>query len=109
MRHTRLHTPALLALLALLLLSSCAKQGYPSGGPKDTTPPKALGTKPDNESRRFAAREFYIAFDEYVVLRSPDDNVLVSPPLAQKPEYITKGRGVLVRLKDTTSSSSRKP
>jgi hypothetical protein len=101
MRHTRLHTPALLALLALLLLSSCAKQGYPSGGPKDTAPPKALGTKPDNESRRFAASEFYIAFDEYVVLRSPDDNVLVSPPLAQKPEYITKGRGVLVRLKDT--------
>ncbi len=81
--------------------SSCAKQGYPSGGPKDIAPPVAVGTKPQNESRHFEAREFYIQFDEYVVLKNADDNVLVSPPMAQKPEYTTKGRGVLVRLKDT--------
>ena len=90
-----------LSVLSLLLLASCAKQGYPTGGPKDVTPPQALGAKPANESRHFAAREFYIQFDEYVVLKNADDNVLVSPPMAQKPEFTTKGRGVLVRLKDT--------
>ena len=99
----------LLALASLLLLvaaASCAKQGYPTGGPKDVTPPQALGTKPANESRHFAAREFYIQFDEYVVLKNADDNVLVSPPMAQKPEYTTKGRGVLVRLKDTLQANT---
>ena len=94
---------ALLCALALLLLAAtgCAKQGYPTGGPKDTAPPKVLGSTPPNESRRFAERQFYIQFDEYVVLRNADDNILVSPPLANKPEYSTKGRGVLVKLQDT--------
>ena len=94
-------TSVFFILNSLFLITSCAKQGYPSGGPKDVTPPKALDAKPANESRHFAAREFYIPFDEYVVLKNADDNVLVSPPMQQKPEYTTKGRGVLVRLKDT--------
>lgn len=83
------------------LFTGCAKQGFPTGGPKDTTPPKSVGTKPQNESRHFHANEFYIQFDEYVVLKDADDNVLVSPPMAQKPEYTTKGKGVLVKLNDT--------
>ncbi len=91
-----------LALLALpVVLSACARQGYPSGGPKDTEPPKALSTTPHNESRHFAAHQFYIQFDEYVVLKNAEQNVIVSPPMAHKPEYSTKGKGVLVRLKDT--------
>lgn len=92
--------------LSVFFLTGCAKQGYPTGGPKDTTPPKALGTKPANESRHFSARQFFIEFDEYVVLKNPDENVLVSPPLKQKAEYTTKGHGVLVRIKDTLQANT---
>lgn len=88
-------------LLALLLLSSCAKQGFPSGGPKDETPPAAVGTQPTNGSRNFDGNQFYIEFDEYVVLKDASNNVLVSPPLKHKAEYTTKGKGVLVKLNDT--------
>ena len=92
----------LLALLPLALLTaSCAKKGYPTGGPKDEAPPKALATRPPNESRHFTEKQFFIEFDEYVVLKNADANVLISPPMAQKPEFATKGKGVLVRLKDT--------
>ncbi len=87
-------------LLPLLLLG-CARQGYPTGGPKDTAPPKAVECKPHNESRQFDARQFYIAFDEYVVLKNAEQNVLVSPPLKHKAEYSVKGKGVQVRLHDT--------
>ena len=93
------HLPLLLA--AVLLFVACAKQGYPTGGPKDVAPPKVVGCKPANEGRDFAARQFFIEFDEYVVLKNADANVLISPPMAQKPEFSTKGKGVLVRLKDT--------
>ena len=94
-------------ILALsLLVTACAKQGYPTGGPKDTDPPQALGAKPLNESRHFNATEFYIQFDEYVVLKDADNNVLVSPPMAQKPEYGTKGKGVMVKLKDTLRANT---
>ena len=100
-KNSFVYTSLFFILNSLFLISSCARQGYPTGGPKDVAPPTAIGTKPTNESRSFAARQFFIEFDEYVVLKNPDENVLVSPPLSQKPEYTTKGKGVLVRLKDT--------
>ena len=88
-------------LLLALLAAACARQGYPTGGPKDETPPQALVTQPANESRHFGSQQFYIQFDEYVVLKNANENVLVSPPLKNKPEYSTKGRGVLVKINDT--------
>ncbi len=88
-------------LLFICAISSCARQGYPSGGPKDTKPPVSLGTTPANESRNFGERQFYIQFDEYVVLKNAEQNVIVSPPLTHKPEFTTKGKGVLVKIKDT--------
>ena len=91
------------AILVLLVaaIAGCAKQGYPSGGPKDEQPPKAVGTKPANESRNFDARQFSISFDEYITVKDPDNNVLVSPPMREKPEYVTKGKRLVVKLNDT--------
>lgn len=95
-------TVAILSLLAV----SCAKQGYPSGGPRDVTPPQVLSTLPDNASTRFSNNGFYIQFDEYVVLKDADNNVLVSPPMSPKPEYRTKGKGVEVKFKDTLQANT---
>ena len=91
----------LLAVAAALLAAACAKQGYPSGGPKDAAPPVVTGTEPENGTLHFDAKEFYLYFDEYVTVKDADNNILVSPPLKQKPEYTPKGRGIRVRLKDT--------
>ena len=70
-----------LLLAAFLLLHACAKQGYPTGGPKDETPPVVLGTTPANGTLNFDAKEFSIAFDEYVQVKDADNNILVSPPM----------------------------
>ena len=91
----------LVVLVLLVCAASCARQGYPSGGPKDKDAPKALGTKPLNESRNFKDNQFYIQFDEYVVLKNAEQNVIISPPMSPKPEFTTKGKGVLVKIKDT--------
>lgn len=96
-----------LFLLSLLsLISACAKQGYPSGGPKDTEAPKSVGCKPENALRNFDRQQFFIEFDEYVVLKDADNNVLVSPPLKHKAEYSTKGRGVQVKINDTLQENT---
>ena len=91
----------ILISIAFLTLYGCAKQGMPTGGPKDTEPPRILSASPANSTLNFNGDEFYIAFDEYVVLKDVENNILVSPPLKNKPEYRTKGKGVQVRLKDT--------
>ena len=87
--------------LSVFSLIGCAKQGYPSGGPRDVDPPVAVGSRPANESRNFARQGFFVEFDEYVVLKNATDNVLVSPPLKQKPDYTVKGKGVQVSWTDT--------
>lgn len=96
----------LLALLLFLFLSSCARQGYPTGGPRDIIPPLPLDTRPRNESRHFKADEFYIQFNEYVVLKNAEHNVLVSPPMKHKPEFTTKGKGILVKINDTLQENT---
>jgi len=93
-------------IVALVATSGCARQGYPTGGPKDEDPPVALKCEPDNGSRHFTADEFYVQFDEYVVLKNPTDNILVSPPMKQQPEYTTKGKGILVKIKDTLQENT---
>ena len=91
----------ILLLAALLLLGACAKQGYPSGGPRDTAPPVTQRTEPLNGTVGYSEQRFFIEFDEYVTLKDPDHNVIVSPPLANRAEFITKGHGIQVRLHDT--------
>ncbi len=88
------------------MAGGCARPGYPTGGPKDEEPPVALGCKPANGSKNIAPKEFYIQFDEYVVLKNASENVLVSPPLKNKPEFTTKGKGVLVKIKDTLQENT---
>lgn len=88
-------------LSATLLLAACAKQGMPSGGPKDVAPPVVIRTSPLNESLSFNESLFSVEFDEYVVLKDVDNNLIVSPPMNPKPEVKTKGHGIVVRLRDS--------
>ena len=89
------------ALLLSLLLAACAKQGYPEGGPVDRTPPEVLSTLPESGTRNFSEKEFSIIMDEYVNIKDANNNILVSPPMKEKPEYIVRGRKIVVRINDT--------
>ena len=82
-------------------MASCAKQGFPSGGPVDKQPPKVKGVSPKSETTNYTAKKFKIDFDEYVTMKDADNNVLISPPMKVKPEYQTKGHSVVVKLNDT--------
>ena len=93
-------------LIAGLLAGACAKQGFPSGGPKDETPPKVLGATPPSGTTGWTGKEFAILFDEYVSVKDADKNILVSPPMDTKPEYGTRGRAVVVKLKDSLRANT---
>lgn len=88
-----------LLIWAALVLSACARQGAPSGGPKDTRPPMVdtlHSTR--NYSTHFAEKRISLQFDEWVVLNNPNNQVIISPPLAKKPEITLKGKAVILRF-----------
>ncbi len=87
-------------LIASLLCSGCAKIVTPTGGPKDTTPPKVVKTEPQDGTVRFNEKQIKIYFDEFVTLNNPTENVMISPPLAKTPEYLIQGKSLVIRFKE---------
>ena len=56
---------------------------------------------PPNSMLNSNTQEFTIEFDEYVVIKDADNNILISPPMKERPDVKTKGKGIRVTIKDT--------
>ncbi|MBN1650931.1 MAG: Ig-like domain-containing protein [Bacteroidales bacterium] len=82
--------------ILLLIVVSCANPVAPTGGPKDETPPEFLGSNPVNRARNFKADKIDLVFDEFVVLKELNKHLLVSPPMRNKLDIKTKGKGVRI-------------
>lgn len=85
---------------AILLLTRCANQVAPTGGPKDTTPPQVTEAQPAHRSTGFNGRRIELTFDEYVTLNNASQQVLVSPPLSNKPDIKLNNKTVVIKLKE---------
>ncbi len=83
-----------------ILIIGCAQIRSPTGGEKDTTPPQIIEMKPANFSTNFNENRIVITFDEYVKLNGIYEQLLVSPPLKQRPEIILKGKSLVIDLKE---------
>ena len=80
------------------LAVSCANPVSPTGGPKDETPPSVVKSDPPNYSTNFDKSSISITFDEFVKLKNPNQQVIISPPLDEPPEYKLRGKSVIVDL-----------
>lgn len=92
-----------LIVLAITVVLGCAKRGHITGGEKDIYPPKVLKTYPDNFSTNFNAQEIIIQFDEFVKLKDVSKQLIISPPLKNKPEITpySASKQIKIRLRDT--------
>lgn len=72
----------------------------PTGGPKDSTPPKILKTTPRDRSINFNSNKIEIEFNEYVKLSTGSNKILVSPPMKETPVYKLKGKSLIIELKE---------
>ena len=86
--------------ILLGLLTACASQAPLGGGAKDETPPKIIKTIPENNSVNFTGKEIELSFDEFVVLKSVQQKLIVSPPMTNKPEINSKTRSVIIKFKE---------
>jgi len=89
-----------LAVVAFLALQ-CAQPSSPTGGARDEKPPEILEIIPQNETVNFNSSTIEIFFDEFIQLKDPSTQVLISPSLKNKPIYTLKNKSLLVELKDT--------
>jgi len=59
---------------------------------------------PPNKSTNFSTREIKLYFDELITLDKPDQQILISPPMKNKPEIKplgTASKTVRIKLLDT--------
>lgn len=90
-------------IVGLILLVSCAKRGNITGGLKDTLAPVLKSSTPKNGATQFNGKEIKLYFDEYVKLKNVSKQLIVSPPMKNKPEVLpySASKYITIKLKDT--------
>jgi len=97
---------AIFLFITIQILISCAKIGSPSGGNYDRTPPKLLEANPKHNSTNYKGNEFEIMFDEYIVLANTSEEIIISPPLKNKPTIKSNLKTLSVSWTDTLSDNT---
>ena len=93
-------------LLTAFLAQRCANAVAPTGGPKDNTPPVVVEAVPENNSVNFIGKKIEITFDEYITLENANQNVLISPPLSEKPDIKLHNKTVVVKFKENLAPNT---
>lgn len=96
---------------AILLLFSCARQGTPTGGPRDEEPPKFISANPDTLSLQVSTdlKEINLQFDEYLVLKDHTQNIIISPPLGSTATFTPVGspsRNIRIKLNEALQANT---
>ncbi|MEY3159022.1 MAG: hypothetical protein RLZZ49_502 [Bacteroidota bacterium] len=95
----------ILALMGFIAVG-CGQQVPPTGGPKDTLPPKLLMALPDYKSTQFKSEKIILTFDEYVSLDNPFEKVTFSPVPKYNPVVESKLKTVTIKIKDTLEENT---
>ena len=93
-------------LLTAFLAQHCANAVAPTGGPTDTMPPIVVEAVPENHSINFSGKKIEITFDEYITLDNANQNVLISPPLNEKPDIKLKNKTVVIKFKEALAANT---
>lgn len=92
---------AVIMLFFSAFFSRCASILSPTGGPKDSLAPVIIAMTPDNFTTNFEAKKIYIEFDEFVQIKDQQKEFFTSPAMKKTPTIYTKGRGIMIDIKDT--------
>lgn len=91
----------MLSFIVLSLSYSCANMGMPEGGAKDSTPPELIKSEPANFSTRVNQKRFKLYFNEYIVSKDLNKQLIISPPIKEKPEIKFKGKSIQIDFNES--------
>ncbi len=96
-----------LLIISAIFFSGCAKIVAPTGGPKDEDHPLIVEIDPPDNTVNFDSKKINITFNEYIQLKDLNNNLIISPPLEEKPDIQRKGKTLVIEfmeeLKDSTT------
>ena len=95
----------LLGVVSLVFIG-CGQQIPPTGGPKDSLPPKLVAAIPQYGTKNFKADKITLIFDEYITLEKPFEKLIYSPTPKTNPQANGKLKTVTIKLKDTLEENT---
>ena len=85
-------------LISTAFFYNCANMGYPTGGPKDETPPIVVASNPVPNQLNFTKKKITIQFNEIVQLDNYREKFIISPPMNEQPIVKAFGKRVEVEI-----------
>jgi len=85
----------------VLSMTGCANIIPPSGGPKDTIPPRLAIAIPKDSAVNVKNNRITLTFDEFVDVKEVQQNLIVSPNPKNSPVVNSKLKNVTIKLRDT--------
>ncbi len=104
MRSTRILFTFFIAAVSYIIAISntgCGQVGMPTGGPKDSIPPRLVNASPALKSTNVKDNKITLTFNEYIDLKEPQANILISPLPKKQPLIDFKLKTVTVKLRDS--------
>lgn len=98
-----------IVFFVFLMIVSCAKRGTITGGDKDILPPKITFSSPKNLSTNFNQKEIKIYFNEYVMVKDLQKQLIVSPPLKTPLTVLPQGgvsKYITIKIADTLQENT---
>ncbi len=90
----------------VVMISSCANQGMPTGGPLDSLPPVLVSTQPGYKTLDYQGNEVRLTFNEYIIPDQVSEMLVVSPPLTKRPTILTKSKTLIVQFNEELRDSA---
>lgn len=91
----------LICIISVTSNTGCANIIPPTGGPKDSLPPKLIEVSPPDRTLHFKDNRITFEFDEYLEIKDARQNVIISPVPKRDPEITSKLKVITVKWKDT--------
>lgn len=100
----RLHGIAI-CFVIMTMANSCANMIPPSGGPKDSLPPRLVIANPKDSATNVKTKNILLTFDEFVSLQNTE-NIIYAPVPKSLPQVDYKLRNITVRFRDSLEENT---
>ncbi|MEG0468081.1 MAG: Ig-like domain-containing protein [Mucinivorans sp.] len=93
-------------VIVVVAIPRCATVSSPTGGPRDSLPPRVIGSDPAPYSTNFNGKKIEIEFSEYVQLKDQSKLFFMSPASLHKPQLAIKNRSIIIEFRDTLTPNT---